>query len=100
MHVNVRRFAVAVCLTLCVGLQVLEATGRWDYTFQDSQDEAVVVALVLCVGATIAIARARQRLFALRAVGSSVRVDLPARRTVPRAAVSPLHASPPLALRV
>jgi hypothetical protein len=60
---TVGRMLAAALLTLCVGLQVLEATGRWDRTIQDTGDEAVIVTVILCVGAALGVAAAvRQRL--------------------------------------
>jgi len=52
------KFAVAALLTLCVGVNVLEASGRWDRTFRDANDEAGVVAVVLCVGIAVVTAGA------------------------------------------
>ena len=51
-------------LALCVGVQLLEASGRWDDTVQDANDEAGIVAIVLCIGVAIATATALTRLFA------------------------------------
>lgn len=47
----------ATLLALCVGVHLLEASGRWDRTFQDANDEAGIVAVVLCVGVAFAAAR-------------------------------------------
>ena len=52
-----RRSIVGVLLALCIGVQLLEVSGRWDQTFQDANDEAGIVAIVLCVGVAIAVAR-------------------------------------------
>ena len=54
MPVVVRKFFVAALLTLCLGVQLLEMSGRWDRTMNDANDEAGVVAIVLCVGAAVA----------------------------------------------
>ena len=43
-------------LALCVGVHVLEVSGRWDRTFADASDEAAIVAVVLCIGIAISIA--------------------------------------------
>ena len=48
----------AVLVTLCIGLQVLEATGRWDRDFQETGDEAVLVSVVLCIGTALVVASA------------------------------------------
>ena len=50
------RLIAAVLLTLCVGVHILEASGRWDGTFADANDEAGIVAVVLCIGIAIAVA--------------------------------------------
>ena len=65
-----RKFLIAVLLVLCVGVQLLEASGRWDRTFKDANDEAGIVVIVLCVGIAIAVAT---NLF-LRALPSPVRL--------------------------
>ena len=48
----------AVLLTLCVGIHALEVSGGWDQTFRDANDEAGIIAVVLCVGVAFAAARA------------------------------------------
>jgi hypothetical protein len=70
----------AMLVTLCLGVQVLEATGHWDGTLQDTTDEAIVVAVVLCVGAGIAIARAMCQPLALSAIRSFIVIVRTARR--------------------
>ncbi len=91
----------AALLTLCVGLQVLEATGRWDRTFQDSGDEAAIVTIVLCVGAALLPAIALRR----RLTPASVRSSFVRFRSRPVSYEAPLHvpascASPPHSLRI
>jgi len=91
----------ATLVTLCLGLQVLEATGRWDRTFQDTSDEAALVTIVLCIGAAFVVAR----------VGHGVSLTrLPARIVAVRPVALPLFAiarirlafdaSPPVGLRI
>jgi hypothetical protein len=46
---------------LCVGLYVLEMSGRWDQSMQDANDEASLVAIVLCVGVALALVARRFR---------------------------------------
>src|SRR5262249_53083154 len=58
---TIGRLLAATLVTLCVGVQALEATGRWDRTIQDTGDEAVVVTVVLCIGAALVAARALRR---------------------------------------
>ena len=94
-------FAVAL-LTLCVGVQALEASGRWDRTFQDSGDEAVLVTVVLCIGAALLAADAIRRRLSPTAIPSAI----PRVCSTPRAAFEPPAAgaarstSPPLSLRI
>lgn len=52
------KLLAATLLVLCVGLQVLEATGQWDRALKDTNDEAVIVVVVLCIGAAVAMAHA------------------------------------------
>jgi hypothetical protein len=93
-------FAVAL-LTLCVGVQALEASGRWDRTFQDSGDEAVIVAVALCIGAALLAAGAIRRRLSPTAVPSAI----PGVRSTALAAFEPpacsaCSTSPPLSLRI
>jgi hypothetical protein len=44
-------------LLWCVGIHAVEVSGRWDQTLQDANDEAAIVAVVLCVGVAVAAAR-------------------------------------------
>ena len=101
VRVTIGKLLAATLLTLCVGVQALEATGRWDRTLQDTGDEAVIVTIVLCVGAAlIAAAVARDRLTPSAvpiAIITSSATSLPvfgvsARQTV--------DTSPPLSLRI
>src|SRR5438034_4142752 len=55
---TVGKLLAATLLALCLGVQVLEATGRWDRTIQDTNDEAVIVVVVLCIGAGLTMAGA------------------------------------------
>ena len=68
-------FAVAL-LTLCVGVQALEASGRWDRTFQDSGDEAVLVTVALCIGAALLAADAIRRRLSPTAIPSAIAARL------------------------
>jgi len=52
------KLLAALLLTIAVGVQVLEASGRWDKTIADANDEAGLVAIVLCIGLAIATAAA------------------------------------------
>jgi len=64
VRITVGKVFASILLTLCIGIHVLEASGRWDQTFQDANDEAVIVAVILCVG--VAVSGASARLSALR----------------------------------
>jgi len=92
----------ATLLTLAIGLQVLEATGRWDRTFQDAGDEAVIVAVVLCVGAALVAAAALRPRISLSALHTPVviRLDAACRFLAPPGARSTATTSPPLSLRI
>jgi hypothetical protein len=63
VRITIGKLLAATLLTLCVGLQVLEATGRWDHTIQDTGDEAVIVIVVLCIGAALGVAAATLQRF-------------------------------------
>ena len=92
----------ATLLTLSIGLQVLEATGRWDRTFQDTGDEAAIVAAVLCIGAALVVAAVTGPHISLAAIEVPV-VFRPATGfefIAPLAAPSFVEASPPLSLRI
>jgi hypothetical protein len=101
LHTRLGGLFTAVLLTLCLGVQVLEATGRWDGTLQDTTDEAVVVAVVLCVGAGIAAARAMRRHLSLSAIRSVI-VAVRTARQPPTFFSQPLafFPSPPRSLRI
>jgi heme A synthase len=95
-----RKWLIVALLALCVGVQMLEASGHWDRTFRDANDEAGVVVVVLCIGIAIAL-----RKFFLRVrpshslvtaiVSSATAVDL--RRARPVLAACD---SPPISLRI
>ena len=102
LRVTIGRLLATILLTLCVGLQVLEATGRWDRTVQDSSDEAIIVTVVLCIGAGLAVAGALRDRISLAAIRSRIVLVEPARLT--SITIPPLRlavcASPPLSLRI
>jgi len=93
MMPRVRRIGTllaATLLTLCVGLQVLEASGQWDQTLKDASDEAIVVTIVLCIGSGLVAARVLQNAFSLFRLSRLVRL-------APKAAAN-RFTSPPAAL--
>ena len=52
-HSGFRKLFVAAMLALCVGIYALEFSGHWDRSIQEANDEAGIVAVVLCIGATL-----------------------------------------------
>jgi hypothetical protein len=101
MHLERRKFLVAVLLALCVGAQLVELSSRWDRTIQDANDEAGVVAVVLCIGAALFAAgtlltRIRSRLVS-RIIPPSLR---PERDADPRTILPILLNRPSASLRI
>jgi len=92
----------ATLLTLSIGLQVLEATGRWDRTFQDSGDEAAIVTIALCIGAVLVVAAVTRPHISLAAIAAPVVVRPAAgfELFASLGAPSLVEASPPLSLRI
>jgi hypothetical protein len=97
-----RKLVVALMLTLCIGLQLLEGSGRWDRTIKDSNDEAGIVAIVLCTGIAILAARillerirASRRVSLLKFFSSTPVICLVRQFVVPNSCDSP-----PLPLRI
>jgi hypothetical protein len=102
VRLTLGKLLAATLLTLCVGAQALEATGRWDRTFQHTGDEAIIVTVVLCIGAALTVAAATRRRVSLSAIQSpisAVRLTPPP-LFVPPTACSAFSASPPLSLRI
>jgi len=64
----VRKLFVTILLTLCVGVHALELSGRWDRTFQDANDEAGIVAVVLCIGVAVSVAATILKRLAARTI--------------------------------
>ena len=99
---TVGKLLAATLLVLCIGLQVLEASGHWDRTLKDSNDEAIIVVVVLCIGAAVAAAGASLapvrplRIISHIALAATSLSLWPASRL----AISSSCASPPLSLRI
>jgi hypothetical protein len=100
---TVHKLFVVLLLALCIGVHVLEVSGRWDQTLQDTNDEAGIVAAVLCVGVALAFTGTLLKCIRLSRIGTSfVLAALPGAKVlsaiqgVPRLSA----ASPPLALRI
>jgi len=102
VRVKVGTLLAAALLTLCVGLQVIEATGQWDRTLQDTGDEAVIVTIVLCVGAGLVVARRSRYCVSLSAVRSPIILirDAAVGFFAPRRIDPTLSSSPPVGLRI
>jgi hypothetical protein len=94
---------VAILLSLCVGVYVVEMSGRWDHSIQDANDEAGVVAIVLCIG--VALSAAGLVITRIRASRGMARLEF-TRLTALPCSGDPLGAlpvslsSPPLRLRI
>ncbi len=102
VHRTIGKWFAAALLTLAIGLQVVEATGRWDRTFQDTGDEVVIVAVVLCIGAALVFATVARPHMSLSVIGAAVVVRLTAafEAVAPPGARSLASTSPPLSLRI
>jgi hypothetical protein len=89
-------------LTLAIGLQVVEATGHWDRSFQDTADEAVIVTLVLCVGAALVVAARTRPRITLSVIHAAVVLRLATAFEClwSAGAAFASNTSPPLGLRV
>jgi hypothetical protein len=98
---TVGKLLAATLLALCIGVQVLEASGRWDRALKDTNDEAIIVVVVLCIGAAVAAARA----LLARVPQSRIIVRIVLAATTPspwpsRLALSISCGSPPVSLRI
>jgi len=101
VRLSIGKLAAAILLTFCVGVQALEASGRWDRTFQDAGDEAAIITVVLCVGAAVAIARAIRHGASLAALTFAILVVRGSLPLCQRSTAGPIFfPSPPLSLRV
>jgi hypothetical protein len=99
---TVGKLLAATLLTLCIGVQVLEASGRWDRALEDTKDEAIIVVVVLCIGSALSAAGA---LFAkLRPSRVMLRIVLAATSLslwpASRRALCTSCGSPPSSLRI
>jgi uncharacterized membrane protein len=96
-----RKLMLAVLLALCVGVQLLEASGRWDLTLRDANDEASIVVIVLCVG--VAVAVVARFVANVRPSGSAATVLMPSLTPVTSSHIRLAFvrsSSPPLGLRI
>jgi hypothetical protein len=98
----VGKLVAATLLVLCIGVQVVEASGQWDRAIKDTNDEAIVVVIVLCIGAAVAAAGALlahvrpPRIMARIVVAPTSLSPWPASRR----AISGSRGSPPASLRI
>jgi hypothetical protein len=102
VRVRVSRLLAASLLALCLGVQALEATGRWDRAIQDTGDEAIIVTIVLCIGAALVAARAIRHLLTAASPLSAIVAACVSREPVfvPPFPWSAFSTSPPLSLRI
>jgi hypothetical protein len=102
VRIAIGKLLAATLLTLFVGVQALEATGRWDGTFHDTGDEAVIVTVVLCIGAALLAAGAIRHRLSPSTIPLAIVGIRPTSLPVlePPAVRSTLSTSPPLSLRI
>ena len=101
LRLTIAKLLTALLLTLGMGVQVLEATGHWDRTFQDAGDEAVIVTVVLCIGAVVAAVGTVRARFARSAARSLIMFVRPAPSERPHLWLpSTTFSSPPNSLRI
>ena len=94
------KLCVGLLLVLCIAVHVLEVSGHWDRSFGDANDEAGLVAVVLCVGMALFMAgTVLNRIQSRRVVSSVVIADSTLLSDTLR--VRPTSTtSPPLRLRI
>jgi hypothetical protein len=99
---TVGKVLAATLVALCIGLQVLEASGHWDRALKDTNDEAIIVMVVLCIGTAVVsagalAARVRPARIMSHFVLAATSLSLwPATRL----AISSSCTSPPVSLRI
>ena len=101
--VSLRRFAVGVILTVCIGAPILEMVDQWDHTLQDGNDTEInLVVVALCVGAAFSVAGAIIVCLRspARALGSCALVSTSIVGPLLTFAAPIPHGSPPTALRI
>lgn len=102
MRPTIGKVLATTLLVLCIGLQVLEASGHWDRNLKDANDEAIIVMVVLCIGAAVLTAgalaaRVRPARTMSHLVLAATSVSL---CSAPRLAISGSCTSPPVRLRI
>ena len=99
---TVGKLFAATLLVLCIGVQVLEASGRWDRALKDTNDEAIILVVVLCIGAAVATGGARLARSRPASISSHIvlAATSPSLWPASRLAISSSCASPPVSLRI
>jgi hypothetical protein len=99
---TVGRLLAAILLALCIGVQVLEASGKWDRALEDTSDEAIIVVVVLCIGAAVAKAGTLLARVRLSRIASHIVLTAMSPSVWPSSllAISSSYASPPVSLRI
>lgn len=98
----VGKLLAATLLVLCIGVQVLEASGHWDHAVKDTNDEAIIVIVVLCIGAAIVTAGTLAARVRPARILSQIVLTAASRLLGPvsRLDISSSCASPPVSLRI
>jgi len=101
-HGIVGKLFVAVLLALCVGANLVELSAHWDRTIQDANDEAGIVAVVLCIGVAVSAAGALLDRISGSPIASRIVPAFRAsrRHTDSRIIVLILPSRPPTSLRI
>ena len=96
------KWLAAILLILCIAVQVLEASGQWDRALKDTNDEAVILVVVLCIGAAVAMAGALLARVRVSRIGSRIvfAITSPSAWPALRLAISSSCTSPPVSLRI
>lgn len=99
---TVGKLLAATLLVLCIGVQVLEASGRWDSALKDTNDEAIIVVVVLCIGVAVSTAGALLARIRPSPIGSRIVLAATSPSFWPglRLASSGSCSSPPVSLRI
>ena len=101
LPIRIAKVLAAALVTVCIGVQVVEATGRWDRSIQDAGDEAIIVTVALCIGVALAAAGAKRlqtRLIAVQLPVAPVGTTLSSQTS--RRTPSAFCSSPPVSLRI
>ena len=99
---TVGKLLAATLLVLCIGVQVLEASGHWDHAVKDTNDEAIIVMVVLCIGAAMVTAGTLAARVRPARILSQIVLTAASRLLGPvsRLDISSSCASPPVSLRI